>query len=141
MKFKLIFAALLLIAAMSFQSASAQVAVTLPYVAADSVVNTATTSKIITVTTGISGIHIQANVLKKAGTVGGTLGLFASEDGTNYVQIGSNQTVLDVTGTQGYVWTVTAPVPQYLKVLQTGAGTMAAVLTVKYRAPKYQPSN
>ena len=135
---KLLFAALLVIASMSYQSVSAQVAVTMPYVVADDIINTAATSKVITTTSGISGIHIQCNVLKKTGTVGGTIGLFASEDGITYVQIGSNTTVLDVAGTAGYVFTVSAPVPQYLKITETGAGTMTALLTVKYRAPKYQ---
>lgn len=122
----------LLIASQSF----AQRATTISLAAGDTVVNTGTASKVITMTGGYSGIAVTAIATEISGTSGGTIAVYGSPDGTNYDIIGSAYTVTDV-ATQSKTFYVTAPVPVYLKVLQTGTGTMSSVLTVKYVLRKY----
>lgn len=127
----------LLLASVSYD-VSAQTGTTIPLVAGDTVVNTGTASKTILLTGGFSGVYLQADVRKLSGTVGGTLQLFASVDGVSYVQVGSDQTVTNTTGTKAYAFSVSAPVPVYLRVIHTGTGTMSSVLTLKYVIRKYQ---
>jgi hypothetical protein len=116
----------------------AQFASKLPLAAGDTVNNTGVATKTIGISGGYSGISIQANVQKLSGTVGGTIGIYASNDGTNYVQIVSDVTVTNTTGTKGYYFTVSTPLPRYVRVIHTGTGTMSSVLSVWYRVPFYQ---
>lgn len=121
---------------LTFSVIQAQRATTISLAAGDTVTNTGTASKVFTLTAGYDGVVIQAIVTKLSGTGAGTVQLFGSLDGTNYKQIGSDYTVTNTT-TQSQMFYVTAPVPVYLKVLETGSGTMSAVLTVKYVARKH----
>jgi len=125
---------LIVLIAISFAfNASAQKASTTTLSAGDTVVNTAAVSKVIPVlTAGYEGAVVFANVTKISGTVGGTVQLFGSLDGTNYVQIGADQTATNTAGTKSYAFYVTAPVPVYLKVTHTGTGTMSSSITVSY---------
>ena len=117
-------------------TANAQTATKMPLVAGDTVTNTGTANKVFMLTAGYSGAAVQAVVTKLSGTGAGTVGVYGSLDGTNYKQIGSDYTVTN-TATQSQVFYITAPVPVYVKVLETGSGTMSAVLTVKYVARRY----
>lgn len=119
-------------------NASSQRASATTLIAGDTVVNTAAVTKVLPVlTAGYAGAYIVAEVTKISGTVGGTIGIYASNDGTTYVQIGSDQTVTNTAGTKGYVFSVAAPVPVYLKVVHTGTGTMSSSLIIRYVYRKY----
>lgn len=114
-----------------------QRATVMPLAAGDTVVNTGTSAKVFTATAGYGGVAVQAKVSLISGTGAGTLGLYGSLDGTNYVQIGSNYTITN-TATQSTIFYVSTPLPVYIKVLATGAGTEQAVITVSYVLRKYQ---
>lgn len=126
---------LLLVIAAGFAS-HAQQATVIALAAGDTVNNTGTAEKVIKVTGGYQGIAVQAVVTKLSGTGAGTVQLFGSLDGTNYKQIGSDYTVTNVT-TQSQIFYVAGPLPVYVRVLETGSGTMSAVLTVKYVLRKH----
>lgn len=111
--------------------ASAQTATPIPLTAGDTVVNTGTASKVIGFTAGYEGVAIQILGTKISGTVAGTIGIYGSLDGTNFDLIGTAFTATDI-ATNIKSFYITAPVPVYLKVLWTGAGTMSAKLTVRY---------
>lgn len=128
-KFRLLilFSSLLLFAA----AGRAQV-ITLPLAAGDTAVNTGTASKVIGFSAGYQGVAIQAVATEISGTSAGTIKLQGSLDGTNYTDIASQSyTVTDV-ASQSTIFYVAAPLPRYIKVLQTGSGTMSSVLSVKY---------
>jgi hypothetical protein len=127
---------LLLVIGAAF-TVNAQQATTIPLAAGDTVNNTGTANKVIKLTGGYSGIAVTAIATEISGTSGGTIAVYGSPDGTNYDIIGSAYTVTDV-ASQSKTFYITAPVPVYVKVLQTGAGTMSSVLTVKYVIRKYQ---
>jgi hypothetical protein len=114
----------------------AQRATTIALAAGDTAVNTGTASKVIQFTAGYAGVAVTAIATEISGTSGGTIAVYGSPDGTNYDIIGSAYTVTDV-ASQSKTFYITAPVPVYVKVLQTGTGTMSSVLTVKYVARKY----
>jgi hypothetical protein len=118
-------------------SVNAQTATTIALAAGDTVNNTGTASKVIKITGGYSGIAVTAIATEISGTSGGSIKIQGSPDGTNYDDIGSAYTVTDV-ASQSKTFYITAPLPVYLKVLQTGAGTMSSVLSVKYVLRKYQ---
>jgi hypothetical protein len=116
----------------------AQSGTTMPLVAGDTVVNTATVHKVLPkITSGYSGVVIQVKATEVDGTSAGTIGIYSSVDGTNYDLLGSAYTVTDV-ASQVKSFYITAPVPVYLRVTQTGAGTMRSVPTVSYVMRKYQ---
>lgn len=116
--------------------ASAQTATTMALAAGDTAVNTGTASKIVKLTAGYAGIAITAIATEISGTSAGTIAVYGSPDGSNYDIIGSAFTVTDV-ASQSKTFYITAPVPVYVKVLQTGSGTMSSKLTVKYVLRKY----
>jgi len=115
----------------------AQDAVLMPLQAGDTITNTGTSSKVLAVTSGPSGVYLQAIFNKLSGTGAGTAQLQGSLDGVNYVNIGSAYTITNVT-TQTTTFSIVAPVPKYLKVLNTGSGTESVQVRYWYRAPKYQ---
>lgn len=122
---------------MAFAATSyGQRATVMPLAAGDTVVNTGTAAKVITATAGYGGAAVQATISLLSGTGAGTVGLYGSNDGTNYVQIGSNYTITN-TASQTTMFYVSTPLPVYLKVLATGSGTEQAVITVKYVLRKY----
>ena len=118
-------------------SCFAQDAVLLPLTAGDTITNAGTSSKVLVVTSGPSGVYMQAVFNRISGTGAGTAQLQGSLDGVNYVNIGSAYTITNV-ATQTTTFTITAPVPKYLKVLNTGSGTESVQVRYWYRAPKYQ---
>lgn len=134
-KLLFLFAAITLITATCFS----QVSVKLPLAAGDTIVNTGTSSKVLQITTAPSGVVLHVVLTKISGTGAGTTVCQGSLDGVNYVTIGSSYTITN-TATQSTVFYITAPVPQYLKILSTGSGTEAVQQVVWYRAPKYQPT-
>lgn len=109
----------------------AQRAITLPLAAGDTIVNTGTASKVFQITGGYEGLVVQVNLTKISGTGAGTTGLYGSLDGVTYTQLGSNYTITN-TATQAAWFTVTAPVPVYLKVLSTGSGSESVQQRVLY---------
>lgn len=118
-------------------STSAQSATTMSLTAGDTVVNSGTADKVIKLTGGYAGIAITAIATEISGTSAGTIQLWSSPDGVNYDSLSTAYTVTDV-ASQSKTFYVTAPVPVYIKVLQTGSGTMSSKLTVKYVIRKYQ---
>ena len=127
----------LLLIVLSYSVADAQYATQIPLAAGDTTVNTGTASKIIKATGSYSGVAIQVKVAKISGTAAGTVKIQGSLDGTNYEDIGSSYTVTDVSS-QTKTFYISAPLPPYIKVLETGSGTMSAVFTVYYVFRKYQ---
>lgn len=134
---KLLLCSLLAMAAIFAQAQSSTL---MPLIAGDTIVNTGTVTKTVTVTTAPSGIFLQATLTKISGTGAGTAQLQFSLDGVNYVNSGSAYTITN-TATQAAQFTVTAPVPQYVRILFTGSGTESVQVRVYYRAPKYQSSS
>lgn len=134
---KFIVIALALILAVS--SSFAQSAVQILPLAGSVLVNTATVTHKVTTTSGISGLHLQAVITKNSGTGAGTAQLQVSNDNVNFVNSGSAYTITDV-ATQSTVFSVAAPVPQYVQILYTGSGTENITIKTFYRAPKYQPT-
>lgn len=117
----------------------AQSAVQLLPLAGDVLVNAATVTKNVTVTSGASGIVLQAVITKNSGTGAGTAQLQISLDGVVFENSGSAFTITDV-ATQTKTFTIAAPVPMYVRILYTGSGTENITIKTWYRAPKYQPT-
>ncbi len=132
-KFLFLFSFIATLALSGFSQTSTKI----PLAAGDTITNTGTASKVLQVTTAPSGVVLHVVLTKLSGTGAGTVQLQQSLDGVNYVNVGSAFTITNV-ATQSTVFTVTAPVPQWIKVLATGSGTESVVQTVWYRAPKYQ---
>lgn len=122
---------MVLISAMFTIESKAQNVTLIALAAGDTVVNAGTASKVINATAGYQGIVIQAKATEISGTSAGTIKIQGSLDGSNYSDIGSAYTVTDV-ASQSTMFYVTGPLPRYIKVLQTGSGTMSSVLTVRY---------
>ncbi|MDB5288536.1 MAG: hypothetical protein JWR05_3485 [Mucilaginibacter sp.] len=112
-------------------------AVKLPLIAGDTIVNTGTTSRVIKFTGGYNGAVLQINVALASGTGAGTLTLMGSLDGVNYKTIGSAYTITN-TASQSAQFTVTAPLPTFIKVAGAGSGTEVAILTYWYNDPLFQ---
>ena len=112
-------------------------AVQLPIKTGDTIVNAGSTSKVIKFTGGYNGAVIQVNASLVSGTGAGTLTLLGSLDGVNYKTIGSAYTITN-TASQSAQFTVTAPLPTYLKIAGAGSGTEVVALTFWYNDPIYQ---
>lgn len=98
----------------------------------DTVTNTGTADLYMTATAPIGVLGFQLVVTKISGTVAGTAFLQASNDGTNFVEVNSSDSLaLTNVATQSYLWTVgrEAQAYQYYRILVTGSGTMAASIT------------
>jgi hypothetical protein len=113
------------------------VAVKLPLAVGDTIVNTGTVTKILSLTGGYNGAAVQVVLSKISGTGAGTVQLSGSLDGVNYVNIGTAFTITDV-ATQSQVFYVTSPLANKIKVLCTGSGTEAVKVAVWYRTPVFQ---
>jgi hypothetical protein len=80
---------------------------------------------------------IQVNVTKISGTVGGTISLLGSLDGTNFKALNTAETqtaLATVTATDAsnvYHWRLNGNPFLYYRVSWTGTGTMAASFTAK----------
>lgn len=99
----------------------------------DSVQNTGTIYKPITLTKNFTAGAIQVVNTKVSGTVAGTSILQYSVDGTNWVTkaaVGDTLTNTDVT-TNTKIWDLNPVLYKYYRVVSTGSGTMA-MLTRAY---------
>ena len=105
----------LIIASLSVFALSAQSSTKL---GPDVITNTGTATKIIQATAGYSGAAIQVVESLTSGTGAGTVQLSGSNDGVNYVNIGSAYTITNV-ALQSTVVYIAAPLPQYIKILTT----------------------
>lgn len=80
---------------------------------------------------------IQVNVTKISGTVGGTISLLGSLDGTNFKALNTVETqtaLATITATDAtnvYHWRLTGGPFLYYRVSWTGTGTMSASLSAK----------
>ena len=118
-------------------SVSAQNATPMPIVAGDTINNTGTVTKTLPkLTGGYSGAMLQINLTKISGTGAGTVQLQASLDNTNWINVGSAFTITNVS-TQSAQFTVTSPVPSYLRLLCTGSGTESVATQTYYLLRKY----
>lgn len=95
-----------------------------------------TVTKYITLTAGYSTVSIQPVVTKFSGTVAGTVVLYGTVDGTNYVSTGDTLTLANVTTAQTAIWNVTPNKYYKYKIVGVGSGTMNAYLRVWYIARK-----
>lgn len=124
--------ALTLIVSVVGNQAKAQfgTAALMPLVAGDTIVNTASVSKIFRVTAGynLTGIQPVSTRLTGTGTV--TTIWAGSLDGTNYTTIGTVYTGSTTTTTA--VTSITGAPYTYIKVTGTGTGTITAVLRLYY---------
>lgn len=119
----------------------AQFSNVLPLVTGDTIVNTGTVTKTLPqITSGISGVVLQANITVLSGTGAGTAQLQVSLDNSRWVNTGTAYTIT-ATATQATQFTITAPVPQYVRILFTGSGTETAQVRVWYREPPFQTTS
>lgn len=132
---KLIFIALMFVAATTFAQKGSPVK--LPLAVGDTITNTGTVSKFITLSGGYNGTAIQVNIALISGTGAGTVQMQGSLDGVTYVNIGSAFTITNVAN-QSQVFYIANPLPYKLKVLCTGSGTESAQVSVWYRTPVFQ---
>lgn len=116
--------------------ASAQRATLMPLVAGDTVVNTGSVTKTISVSAGYSAIGVQPVITKISGTVAGTAVLYYSLDGTNFTSTGDTLALTNVTTNSKVFGKVGAP-GTYYRVVATGTGTMAAQLRLYYVLRKH----
>lgn len=127
----------LMLAIGSFDEVKAQSPVKMTVASADTLTNADTTSKVLTVSGGFSSLSFQVNVTRLSGTAAGTVVLYASNDGTNYVSTGDTLTLSNqVTNTA--TWNVGLPAFAYYKVIAISSGTVSEVLNVWYLTRKYQ---
>ena len=132
---KLILGLLLCVAGIAAQAQASQSLLSTPYLLTrDTVVNTATvtlTSKRVPTTAG-ANVTVYIAVTKISGTVGGTITLMGSVDGTNFKAINTvdTQTALaTITATDAsntYHWRLNGNPFPYYRVSWTGTGTMSA---------------
>jgi len=104
----------------------------------DTVTNTATVYlQSVRIAGAAQTTTIQVNVTKISGTVGGTISLQGSLDGTNYKALNTSETqtaLATITATDAtnvYHWRLNYSPFLYYRVSWTGTGTMAASFTAK----------
>ncbi len=116
--------------------ASAQRATLMPLIAGDTIVNTGTVTKTITASAGYSALGIQPVVTKISGTVGGTLFLYQSLNGSDFVKTGDSLNLTNITVNTVF-WSQRTVPGVYYRVIATGTGTMSAVLRLNYVLRKH----
>ena len=131
---KILFLASLVIGFVSM--ASAQRATLMPLVAGDTIVNTGAVTKTFTASAGYSALGVQPVVTKISGTVGGTLFLYQSLNGSDYVKSGDSLNLANV-ATNTVFWSHQTVPGVYYRVIATGTGTMSAVLRLNYVLRKH----
>lgn len=116
---------------------AAQSATKMTVVSADTLANADTTSKVINVTAGYASLAIQPIVKRLSGTAAGTVVLYGSIDGVNYVSTGDTMTLTNqVTNTT--LWKIGVPAYSSYKVVAISSGTVSEVLNVWYIVRRYQ---
>lgn len=114
-------------------NSKAQYATLIPLTAGDTITNTGSASKLITLTAGYSGVCIMPAYKKISGTNAGNIVLYQS---LNNVDFRSTGDTLKLSTDSVAVWNKASPVPVYYKVQGTGSGSMAGWLRVHYVARK-----
>lgn len=120
-------------------SANAQIGFSkaLPLQAGDTVVNTATITRLLpTLTGGYSGLQIQVECLNISGTQAGTVSLYGSVDGSEYYQVDSTRNIM--VWRTAPIFSIVGPPWNYYKVSETGVGTMTSQWVIWYRTPVHQ---
>lgn len=119
-------------------SASAQVSLLSPYnLTSDTVTNTGTAYLTVRNAGTKATTTIQVAVTKISGTVGGTISLLGSVDGTSYKALNTAETqtaLATITATDAsnvYHWRLNGNPFLYYRVSWTGTGTMSASFTAK----------
>jgi hypothetical protein len=137
--FSLVAGILIVIAATFMESKAQVIDLKSPYnLTSDTVTNTGTvflTTR--TFDTKISASTVQVVVTKISGTVGGTISLQGSLDGSNYKALNTAETqtaLATITATDAnnvYHWRLSGNPFVYYRVSWTGTGTMAASFTAQ----------
>jgi len=127
---------LMIIAALAFGmnvQATAQSAIKMPTVVGDTLTNAGTVTKTLPALTGAyAGVMLQTVLTKLSGTAAGTVQLYGSLDGVNYVPVDSVKTITNVT-TQSFLHVCRVPIVQYLRLIYTGSGTQSTKTTTLYK--------
>lgn len=131
---KILFLLMLVIGFISM--ASAQKATLMPLVAGDTVVNAGTVTKTFSASAGYSAMGVQPVVTKISGTVAGTLFLYQSLNGTDFVKTTDSLSLTNV-ATNTVVWSKITTPGVYYRVIATGVGTMSAVVRLNYVLRKH----
>jgi len=111
----------------------------------DTVTNTATGTVQCRILKDLPTVNttIQVNVTKISGTVGGTISLQGSLDGTNWKALNTAETqtalatITATDATNSYHWRLTGSPFLYYRVSWTGTGTMAASFSALLYRNKY----
>ena len=129
---KKIISILFLVAFVAFATiAQSGSAVKMAVAAGDTITNTGTASKIIKVTGGYSTLSIQPIITNVSGTGAGTVTIYGSNDGVNYLALGDTLGARNTTTTTK-LFKYDLPEYTYYKVTFTGSGTMVSRWAVWY---------
>jgi len=118
------------------QVVTAQRALTFPVVSADTLSNTDTTSKVLQITAGYSGIAIQPVITRLSGTAAGKVYLFESLDGVNY-GLATDSITLSNQVTNTVIWKKAAPNPVFYRIQATSSGTVSQAVRIHYVLRKH----
>jgi hypothetical protein len=109
----------------------------LPGVTTDSIKTGAlVVTKYISLSGGYISTSVQVNVSKVSGTPAGSVKIYGSVDGTNYVLASTDTLAISNIALGTKIWTITNAPYSKLKVVGTGTGTMKAILDTWYLARK-----
>jgi hypothetical protein len=129
---------LLIFSILSFAMVSnAQTGSKMSVVSGDTLTNADTTSKVLPITGGWSSLAIQPVVKRLSGTAAGSVVLYGSIDGVNYVATGDTLALTNqVTNTT--LWKIGVPAYSFYKIVAISSGTVSEVLNVFYLVRRYQ---
>lgn len=94
----------------------------------DTIVNTGTETATLKLADSWNNVAVQVIVTKLSGTVGGTVTLMGSLDGTNYVSASTDTLTPTNVTTNTFIWNVTPSKYLYYRIKYVGTGTMAATM-------------
>jgi hypothetical protein len=120
----------------SFGIANAQRGTTLQLLAADSLINVDTTTKVFATTAGYHGIVISPIVTRISGTAAGKVYLSESFDGVNYSANLDSITLTNAVTNTG-IWKRTPPFANFYRVQFISSGTCLLVPLTRFVARKY----
>ena len=92
--------------------------------------NTGLDTMTLTIQYGYQAVSIQPVITKTSGTVAGTVYLYYSVNGTNWVASGDS-IVCTNQATNTATWYIVNKPCRYFKIISTGSGTMVAVASAK----------
>lgn len=102
----------------------------------DTVSNTGTITFSALTTGGVKNYSIGVVVTKISGTVGGTLSVVYSNDGTNFFTYAGDSTITPANASGVYGWQLKDVAAPYIGVRYTGTGTMSASMRATYNPRK-----